>query len=46
LKNDEKKIPIESISEQKLADEEHFKCIKKALHIAIEENEDVINIYL
>jgi hypothetical protein len=41
LKNDEKKIPTDTISEQRLADEEHYKCIKKALQIAIEENEDV-----
>jgi hypothetical protein len=43
LKKEENKIPTEMISEQRLADEEHYKCIVKALQKAIDENEDVIN---
>jgi hypothetical protein len=44
LKKEDNKIPAETISEEKFADEEHYKCVVKALQKAIEENEEVSNI--
>ena len=50
LKKEENRIPAETVSEEKFADEEHYKCVVKALQKAIDENEEVsktlLKIYL
>ena len=46
LKKEENKIPAEIVSEERFADEEHNKCVVKALQKAIDENEEVCSILI